>query len=321
MGCYSRYEEGVSRIFAKYGVFVSKYPWQILILALLTNILLGIGLMRLESEGSTEVLYTPMNSQASKDREKARGLFELNYEENFDPLSQIEISMPVEVIVRTKSGDNILQNMYYDEIKAIDTHVRKNITVQQKIALFGICAKFQGSCVVSGESVTSNQFLDAFNEGRVTFPVYNRRDISENLGNVQYINETLKSATVVRLKYYLLLNNDTAAAWEREFIDQMKNYHSSLLDIAISTSQSLDIELDGNVSRYLMDIAHIYHHAYLCFSRNNRQPHQLYCGPLEPGTSGRSGHGAGHSGLLWVNLGHWTEIRGSGRGNALPDCW
>lgn len=28
----------------------------------------------------------------------------------------------------------------------------------------------------------------------------------------------------------------------------MKNYHSSLLDIAISTSQSLDIELDGNVS-------------------------------------------------------------------------
>lgn len=37
--------------------------------------------------------------------------------------------MLVEVIVWIKFGDNIFQNMYYDEIKVIDIYVCKNIIV------------------------------------------------------------------------------------------------------------------------------------------------------------------------------------------------
>ena len=248
MGCYARYEEGVSNFFAKYGVFVSRYPWPILIFAILTNILLGIGLMQLKSEGSTEVLYTPMNSQASKDRGKARQLFTLDYKENFDALSQIEISQPVDVMFRTKSEENILQKKYFDEIKAIDAFIRQSISVQSNVTFDDICARFQGFCVVSGESLIADSFLDALNRDEVTFPVYVMNDISLHLGDARSRNGTLKSTRLVRLQYNLLIKNDTSALWEREFIDQMTDYQSSLLDIAISTSQSLDIELDSNVS-------------------------------------------------------------------------
>ncbi|XP_061183378.1 patched domain-containing protein 3-like [Saccostrea echinata] len=84
--------------------------------------------------------------------------------------------------------------------------------------------------------------------GQVSFPVYERSDISRNLGNALQVNRTLVSADVIRLQYSLLFNNETAKIWEKEFIAKMKTYESSLLDIAISMSQSLDIELDSNVS-------------------------------------------------------------------------
>ncbi|XP_062568477.1 uncharacterized protein LOC134230660 [Saccostrea cucullata] len=248
MGCYTRYEEAVSKLFAKYGAIVSKYPWPVLICSISANLLLGVGLLRLQSEGSTEVLYTPLNSQASIDRDRARSLFEMNYRENFDPLAQIEVNSPTEILFRTKLGENILQKRYIDEIKDIDNFIQNSISVMSNVTLIDVCAKSKGSCLVSGEQIITETFLTAFNKGRVSFPVYERSDISRRLGEVRHVNRTLLSAGLVRLQYSLLYNNETAKLWEREFISKMKTYESSILDIAISTSQSLDIELDNNVS-------------------------------------------------------------------------
>jgi hypothetical protein len=248
MGCYTRYEEAVSKVFAKYGFFVAKYPWPILICCILTNLLLGIGLLRLESESSTEVLYTPLNSQAIMDRDKARGLFDLNYEQNFDPFAQVEFNEPTEIIFRTKSGENIFQKKYYDEMQSIDRLIQNSISVDPNVTLIDVCSKFNGICVVSGDNIISNVFLNKVSNGQVSFPVYERRALTRNIGESHHVNGTLVSASVVRLNYHLIYNDNTAALWEKEFINRMKDYSSDLLEIAISTSQSLDIELDSNIS-------------------------------------------------------------------------
>lgn len=66
--CYVRHEDRIARIFGMYGRFLERHPVKILVISITVNCLLGLGMLRLEVESGAERLYTPVNSQASKDR-------------------------------------------------------------------------------------------------------------------------------------------------------------------------------------------------------------------------------------------------------------
>ena len=69
MKCYDRVEGKIGTVFENLGYFISNHPWKIIFVAVMVNGLLGIGILKLETDIDVGRVYTPMNSQAVKDEE------------------------------------------------------------------------------------------------------------------------------------------------------------------------------------------------------------------------------------------------------------
>lgn len=72
---YEDVENFFGDIFAWYGRRVARRPLPFVVVPVLTCSLLGMGLFNIHYESDLENLYTPVNSQAIRDRQTLRGLF------------------------------------------------------------------------------------------------------------------------------------------------------------------------------------------------------------------------------------------------------
>lgn len=59
--------------FERYGRFVARHPWKTTIIVGFLNLLLGLGLLRINSESGIDQ-YVPLGSQAIKDETTVRQL-------------------------------------------------------------------------------------------------------------------------------------------------------------------------------------------------------------------------------------------------------
>ncbi|XP_033733469.1 patched domain-containing protein 3-like [Pecten maximus] len=196
----------------------TKYPWHVLIVCVTINCLLGIGLVRLEFETDTETLYTPQNSQSKADRATVESIF-----------------------TEDKSGTN-----FYG--KSITKENNDNTT----LGLVNVCALRSSNCVVGGDVVFSTAFRKAMSSNTISYPLFNYEYLSGTFGDAQSSGGYLTSAKMVRLFFYLrqdtVTTSELSSAWEGQFIQTFGTFFSSSMDIAYSTSRSLDEELDKNVN-------------------------------------------------------------------------
>ncbi|OWF51348.1 patched domain-containing protein 3-like [Mizuhopecten yessoensis] len=253
---YKRWEEKLGTPFEKYGAMVSRYPWHILIACVTINCLLGLGLFRIESETDTETLYTPQNSQSKADRAVVRSIFTDDKSgSNFYSKSTTEQNMYADIIIKPKDGSNVLTTTYVDETERIYNYINTmvNVTIDgTTLSLADVCALRSGSCVVDGDFVFSTAFRTAMASNTISYPLFNFEYLSGAFGDAQSSGGYLTSAKMVRLIFYLRQDTSTASSrstdWEKKYIEMLETVSSSLVDIAYSTSTSLDDELAKNVN-------------------------------------------------------------------------
>lgn len=58
-GVYEAVEEKIGGAFAKYGRFVARHAWKVIIITVIVNGALGIGMMKLKSDIEAENVYLP----------------------------------------------------------------------------------------------------------------------------------------------------------------------------------------------------------------------------------------------------------------------
>ncbi|KAJ8315263.1 hypothetical protein KUTeg_007413 [Tegillarca granosa] len=252
--CYEKYEKQISKLFERYGELVSKYPLVFLIGCLIVNSLLGIGLVRMETENDVETLYTPMNSQAQQDRNQLRELYEDKTGTNFRLENLADLGLYGEIIIQTKSGDSILEEKYFAEIERINNHILTSVSFEDesnsKLYYEDTCARQNGSCYISGISVLSQSFRNLSSVEKITYPQIGQQFISQMFGNVSVSNGILKFATMVKLRYNLNQNTTQTQSrsrqWENAFLYEIKSLKSNSTNIIYATSGSLNQELDKN---------------------------------------------------------------------------
>ena len=57
---YNRVEDKIGGVFESYGRFVANHAVKVLVIAIVINIALGVGLLRLEKVKNTDEVYFPM---------------------------------------------------------------------------------------------------------------------------------------------------------------------------------------------------------------------------------------------------------------------
>ena len=252
MKCYDTVEEKIASVFEKLGYFISNHPWKIIISVVLVNGLLGIGMMRLETEIDVSRVYTPMNSQAANDEETLKGIFPDKSGSDFYS-HQLVISGKSAVIIIKPNGGNILNVSFLTECARLDRVIRNiTTTVHGDTVKFNeICSRRSNSCVVDGDIFLSREFLSAVQKQNVTYPFFQHTLFESLVADPVVINGSLRSASHLMIKYFLRSDSDNfleqSDAWEKEFVKVMKTFHSDEFDFTFSHTDSLSEELNGNI--------------------------------------------------------------------------
>ena len=257
--CYNFVEDKIGRAFATYGRFVARNPWKIIVLGILTNALLGIGMIRLNYVIDVQKVYTPINSQASKDSDRVREIFPDLSGTNFISLQMPDLGRQGEVIVKPNHG-NILDTGFLNELKSLYNFLLNISTTDENgngVVLNDICAKAFSVCAIEGDFFIDNEFLNAVITNAVTYP-YFFHSTRGPLYYAQIVGGTNTSATHIFSATMLILRvnlrtdstylQNTAKNWQKSFLKEIQNYKSSQFEITYSHSDSQSEELDKNVT-------------------------------------------------------------------------
>ena len=246
--CYERYEKFTERCFEKLGSFISKHPKLIMSICITGNLLLLIGFVNLSTEDDVEILYTPSNSQAHKDRTFLQDLYPDPTTANFESYQLLTFGRYVDVLIISKNKGNIMSQRYVDEIKHIDRFIQDSIVLYtadgSNFKYSDLCALGTTGCHILGGVIFETDFQNQFISNNMTYPFFNSELISPLFGKAHRQNGYLTSTIGVKLRYYLRQNTTLSESWEKSFLNQILNLKTNITDIAYSNSDSLGIELN-----------------------------------------------------------------------------
>lgn len=252
--CYNRYEGCLEFLFERTGRFISNYPVIIMIFCIIMNCgLIILTFFSLENEKDMEVLYSPHDSQSFKDRAYLKNMYGDPTVEHFQPYQLPEFGKYAEVIVMSRNRTNIKSNVFFKEIREIDKFIKTSVLVKDYNGssryFKDLCAILSGlECVVSGNVILTQSFEKDFISNNVTLPMYNGTFLSPILANSESHNGVLVSTTGVKIRYHLLQSNVLSSEWEENFLLRITDIKLNETEIAYSTSESLERELDKNTN-------------------------------------------------------------------------
>jgi len=195
-----------------------------------------------------------MGSRASKEQSITRNIFPDRSGDNFYIQGLPDFGVYGQVIIKSKGGSNMLQESIFEEVREIDTYIRKDIAVSNGLDSYeDLCALYMSKCAVIGDIIFGNDFTEKMQKGNIPYPIYKKWALSSVFGNLTHENGYLSSATMVKLRYYLRTdtedNKQKSLEWEKEFLAKMEGVDKNLTEIAYENSDSLNTELDGNTGR------------------------------------------------------------------------
>ena len=253
MTCFSTVENVIGDVFERLGFFIAKHPWKIIVSVLLMNGLFGIGMLKLEQDIDVSRVYTPMNSQATKDENIIKTLFPGNRNTDFYAQQVVADSRSATLILKPNIG-NILDVSFLEEA----TKLHKSITLINAtsddgsfITFESICAKRSGNCFVTGSVILSPSFKTAVKASNVTYPLFNHINYESAITGLEVTASNLTKATFMKLTYNLRSDSiDQRVAvehWQSEFLNYLETFSASEFDFAYSHSGSLSLELNVNI--------------------------------------------------------------------------
>ncbi|XP_062568015.1 patched domain-containing protein 3-like [Saccostrea cucullata] len=248
---YEKHEEYVSGQFEKLGSFISRHPVKILVICLTVNLALVIGVLNLSFENDIEIMYTPENSQAYKDREFLRKVYSDPTTDNFQSYQLATFGIFADIMVISKDKLNIMNQTYVDEINHIDRYIQTSINFTDAsnttYKYTDICALGNTGCQVLGRGILMANFQKELVAGNVSFPYFNMDLISPFLAKAEHKDGRLISTIGIKLRYYLRQNTSLSKEWLRTFLKCISQLQTKNMDIAFATSDSLGEELEKNV--------------------------------------------------------------------------
>lgn len=246
--CYERYEGFFETRFEKLGSFISKYPKSVMSICVVVNSLFLIGLLNLSTENDVEVLYTPSNSQAYKDREFLKNVYSDPTTSNFESYQLQTFGRYVDIIIISKNNSNIMNQQHIDEINNINQFIQNSIVVYETdgttYRFADVCALSSSGCSVLGRIVLDSEFQRQFIQRNVSFPMHNSQLLSPIFANAKSHMEKLASTIGVKLRYYLRQNSSLSKTWENAYLNQITYLKTNLTDVAYANSESLETELN-----------------------------------------------------------------------------
>lgn len=256
---HEKAEAAIGGLFEKFGRFISKYPIQVIIIMVLVNGLLGIGMLRLETDIDVSRVYTPQGSQAAKDEEKILGIFPDKSAEEFIGYQVVIQSEDVTVLVAPNIG-NILDTTFLSELSKIVDLVNTTTAVYngETLTFDKLCARYGGRCVIDGDVFLTAHFLLHVNSTNVTYPQFVNENgvpvtIESLLGNAEYNQTTTYLTKATHLKLTFNLRSDSidwiekVREWQEKFIERMAAFSNPQFDFAYAHSDSLSSELNANI--------------------------------------------------------------------------
>ncbi|XP_056009051.1 patched domain-containing protein 3-like [Ostrea edulis] len=254
--CHRKWESLIENAFGRLGSFISSYSVKIMIVCIVVNLLLTIGIMNIEVENDVETLYTPMDSQAIKDRSVLRNLYGDSTNSSFRSYQLSDFGLYGDVMILSKNKTTIMSQAYVDEINNINIIIRNTIIVSdssgQTYTYDDLSAGSNPNEGIASVVVLLNTFQDNFIIPNITYPVYGEYILSPFLAHAGSASGMLNSASGVKLQYYLRQSQtsvkELSKKWEKAFVTKMENLQTNLTDIAYTSSDSLGTELDKNTN-------------------------------------------------------------------------
>lgn len=253
--CYTAHDRKLGWFFGRYGRLVARHPWCIIIVSILINLILGIGILRLEIETNIEKQYFLQNSRAFQERDFLKNVFN-NSEDNFHIYSLADYGYFGEVIIKTKGNKNVFDRSIYEEVVSIDQHIRRAIILKDKYNIArsyeDLCAKNKQRCVVFGNEILSPNFFSNVKLKNVTFPLYSGILLSSVIAKTKVHDTHLMSAEMVRFRYFLTDETDEqvtlAKLWIKKFIMFMDKLVTNQTDVAFSYYNAMEEEVQKSAT-------------------------------------------------------------------------
>ena len=215
------------------------------------NGLLGIGLINLKSNNDVEQLYTPSNSQASKDRATLQRTFADFSISNFYVKSEVETGLYGDIIFESKTKQQILQANSISEMKHV-VHEIESMKYDAARSFSDVCAIRNNKCVVDGNIIFSSWFSNHLSANNIPYPGTGSKSLEGIFGDTIVVGNILKDASVAKFRFHLRHNSETSVSeskkWMDKFLTKMKTITGNNTNIFYAHSNSRDEELNANVS-------------------------------------------------------------------------
>ncbi|KAL5011923.1 hypothetical protein ScPMuIL_010474 [Solemya velum] len=244
----------------KYGNFVARHPSKLIVMACLVNLLLGIGLIRLDILTDPFYLYTPEGNRAKKDQTALLDLHPDYSKTNYYSHSLISFGRFGEVLVRAKDGENILTESGLNEVDRFFHYVLNQTTVTDENGTVwtydDLCARQEGSCVIDGKELLDNR--EKLYKGEVTYPQF-IQDFTPVflpifLGKASTVNGYVVAAKDIRFRINIV-DDKLGVAWEQEFKKTAEDFVSDEVDTFYTYSIAIVDEANMTIERNVVFFA------------------------------------------------------------------
>nr|KAG5709557.1 hypothetical protein BaRGS_001607 [Batillaria attramentaria] len=241
-----------TRVFRQYGEFVGHHPVPFIVLPILVFGSLGAGVLLLQVEDDTEKLYFPKDSRAFGERDKVVALFPDRNRDNYNMYAQnIYEEEGVFIFQPKNETDSIFSPAVAAEIHRVINMVT-SFKVSGGLRYDEFCARYNGSCIITGMDYVTPRFLALVAAGKVTYPLWadpatgQTRDLSLDLAKVTTLEGgILKEARMLKTNFILTRNHPHSVQWQFMFLEFAQNYlETNFTSVSYKMLYSLAEELD-----------------------------------------------------------------------------
>ena len=270
-------DKWTSKAFRALGESIARHPLYYMIVSFSLAIILSTGLQTVKYQDDPEYLFSPVNGQSHRDRDRLLRLFPQNTSERFDISRLVTTEKFGRVIFHTDIGENLLRKEVFEEILQVDQLIKRMKSTWDGDERGGkdwheICARSR-----PGVCFTNNIFDFTLNKLRELPEEHQTREGTVGLSlkyPLHFINETgdiyfsggfmgavetnsddeMVYAEAINMFYYLESSSRNrkyrAEQWENDFLRDVPKFCSQLKHTrcAYFTSVSLAQELEQNTA-------------------------------------------------------------------------
>ncbi|KAL3071877.1 hypothetical protein niasHT_031068 [Heterodera trifolii] len=261
-------EPFLRRFFHRYGQFVHKFRWPMLLAPPLISLCLSVGFLwfsELEMDDPAYV-FTPRDARWKKELGTFSKLWPLE-ENKFIPGKSFEMKRFVNVLCKAKDGGNILRPQILDEISLLNKFIAENVTVPTVDRRFNL--SYQDLCLSYDWVCGNNEHIEMFRQmtqvGRLIdlrYPKGGNKDTPAYLGTalgdiaLNGTDGTVMEAKVTQLFYFLKQDPPVVRQYSTDFEYAVERFllhafESPLISISFAHYQSLQDGLDENARRFV----------------------------------------------------------------------